>query len=167
MEPFWVPCRTISTKVSTWNPKGFYLDPKRVLQWGQPRHLLGTPFFLRLNSSVLSKNTITHRVQPMRPMVDWATCHWLCLCDIVIEMTNGHLQTVVGWPSLWLNLCYTPHTHGSGLKQRRQLYHVRYRVEMYYILSLHPNITLYIHHRRPKYNKQKIDKETQDFHLDI
>ena len=30
---------------------------------------------------------------------------------------------------------------------------VGYTVEMYYILSLHSNITLYIHYRRLKYNK--------------
>jgi hypothetical protein len=33
---------------------------------------------------------------------------------------------------------------------------------MYYILSLHPNITLYIHHRRLKYNKTVINIETPD-----
>jgi hypothetical protein len=40
-----------------------------------------------------------------------------------------------------------------GFKTRRHLYHIRYRVEMYSILSLHPDIAIYIHHRRLKYNK--------------
>ena len=32
IEPFCVPCRTLSEKGITWNPKGFYLEPKGVLQ---------------------------------------------------------------------------------------------------------------------------------------
>ena len=40
-----------------------------------------------------------------------------------------------------------------GLEKRRHLYNVRYRVEVYSILSLHLNMRLYINHRRLKYNK--------------
>ena len=47
VELFWVPCRTLSTEGSTWNPKGFYMEPKRVLLWGQPKNPFGT-LFLRV-----------------------------------------------------------------------------------------------------------------------
>ena len=56
------------------------------------------------------------------------------------------------------------HTSHTGLwtLKKRHLYHVRYSVEMYYILSSHPNITLYIRNRRNKREK-KFDTETLDF----
>ena len=40
VEPFWVPCRTLST----WNPKEFYLKPKMVLLWAQPQNPFETLF---------------------------------------------------------------------------------------------------------------------------
>jgi hypothetical protein len=47
-EAFWVPCRTLFTEGSTLNPKGFYLEPKRVLQRvllsGQPKRQPRNPF---------------------------------------------------------------------------------------------------------------------------
>jgi hypothetical protein len=36
--------RTISTEGSTLNPNGFYLEPRRVLLWGQPKNPFGTLF---------------------------------------------------------------------------------------------------------------------------
>ena len=36
---------------STWNPKQFYLEPKRVILWGQPKNAFGTLFSM----SVLTK----------------------------------------------------------------------------------------------------------------
>ena len=55
---------------------------------------------------------------------------------------------------------YTPHTWFWALK-KRHLFHYRYRFEMYYILSLHSNITLYKHHRRLKYNKAVWHRNTK------
>ena len=42
IEPFWVPCRTLSTEDSTWNPKGFFLERKIVILWGPPKNPFGT-----------------------------------------------------------------------------------------------------------------------------
>jgi hypothetical protein len=39
-----VPGSTLSTEGSTWNPKGFYVDPKKVFLWGQPNNPFGTLF---------------------------------------------------------------------------------------------------------------------------
>lgn len=37
-----VPGRTLSTEGSTWNPKWFYMGPKRVILWGQPNNRFGS-----------------------------------------------------------------------------------------------------------------------------
>jgi hypothetical protein len=42
VEPFWVPCKALSTEGSTWNPKGLCLETKRVLLWGQLKNPFGT-----------------------------------------------------------------------------------------------------------------------------
>jgi hypothetical protein len=43
-EPFLVLDRTLFTEGSTWNQKGFYLKPKRVLLWEQLKNPFGTLF---------------------------------------------------------------------------------------------------------------------------
>uniref|UniRef100_A0A674AAZ5 1-phosphatidylinositol 4,5-bisphosphate phosphodiesterase n=1 Tax=Salmo trutta TaxID=8032 RepID=A0A674AAZ5_SALTR len=72
---------------------------------------------------------------------------------VTLGLNQGHTKCfLVVLNTSTLKPKYTPHTHGYGLKKRRHMYHVRYRVEMYSIMSLHPNITRYIHHRILKYD---------------
>ena len=81
---------------------------------------------------------------------------------VIVEVINNYCSGLnqghtvfLGSLKTTLKQKYTPHTHGYGREVYTEdtVYQVRYRVDMYYILSLHPNITLYIHHRRLKYNK--------------
>ena len=52
MNPFWLEVENpfgfhvepFSTEGSTWNPKGFYLEPKRVILCGQSKNPFGTLF---------------------------------------------------------------------------------------------------------------------------
>jgi hypothetical protein len=41
-EPFLVPGIALSTEGSTCYPKRFYLEPKQIILWGQPKNPFGT-----------------------------------------------------------------------------------------------------------------------------
>ena len=51
VEPLLVPWKTLYIECYIWNPKGFYLEPKR-LSYGDSRKNLLEPFFLRLYLSI-------------------------------------------------------------------------------------------------------------------
>jgi hypothetical protein len=85
VEPFWVPCRTLCTEHSTWNPKGFYLGPKRLLLLGQ----LKNPFepFFYMSVGVCESGWCWHKGLSLLFMAArWHTMHfywWLCYVGYV------------------------------------------------------------------------------------
>jgi hypothetical protein len=72
---------------STWNKKGFYLKPKMVLLWGQPKNPFGKPF---------SKSVVFYSVS-------WAGAEW----------DSGQLIYIDLWENIgddWLAVSHlTPH----------------------------------------------------------
>jgi hypothetical protein len=56
-------CRTLSTEGSTWNPKEFYLKPKRVLLWGRPNILFSKSVLPTQHRTYLLKSFLYAHIQ--------------------------------------------------------------------------------------------------------
>jgi hypothetical protein len=55
----WVPCKTLSPEGSKKKPKGFYLEPKMVILWGQPKNPFGN-LFSKCRFVVASSSAVCH-----------------------------------------------------------------------------------------------------------